>query len=135
MTTPTRRRRKKMKPRTKSILVSFTMGILVGIVVTLSAKPTPVAYVQAPAQTTAVVNKAYVQPPPVPVITEDSPGFDCRFNGNHICGPGNPQHVKAGLYNRSGKLALTWREVKDWGIWQYGPPANADDNFKAPKKI
>jgi hypothetical protein len=136
MTTPTprRRRSKKLKPRTKAVLTSFVMGLLCGIVLTLTMRPmpAPVAYVQVPEQTTAVVTKAYTGPTP-PVITEDTPGFDCRYNGNHICGPGNSNHVKAGLYNRNGKLALTWRELKDWGIWKYGPPANADDNFKAPK--
>lgn len=121
MTTPTRRRRKKMKPRTKSILVSFTMGILVGIVVTLSLKPEPVSYIQAPAQTTAVVNKAFS----VQTSTqEDGPGADCRKSGNHICGPSNPQHVKPGLY-KNGRLVVTWYELKTWGVWQYGPPANA----------
>lgn len=32
------------------------------------------------------------------VISDDSPAFDCRFMGNHICGPGNDQGVKPGWY-------------------------------------
>jgi hypothetical protein len=119
--TPRRRKSKKMKPRTKQIITSFVMGMLCGIVLVLSMRPAPVSYVQVPAQTTAVVNKAYTEPTP----QEDAPGADCRKSGNHICGPGNPQKVKPGLYNRTGRLVVTWKELKDWGVWQYGPPANA----------
>lgn len=33
-------------------------------------------------------------------VIEDSPEFDCRIDGNQICGPGNDQHVPAGYYGR-----------------------------------
>lgn len=56
--------------------------------------------------------------------TEDSRNWDCRSNGNHICGPGNPQHLKPGLYV-GNRLAVTWYQLKTWGVWPYGPPANA----------
>jgi hypothetical protein len=126
MATPTPRprpRRRKMKARTRSTIVTFIMGMLCGIVLILTMRPmnTPVAYVQVPAQTTAVVNKAYTAPMP----QEDAPGADCRKSGNHICGPGNAQKVKPGLYNRTGRLVVTWKELKEWGVWKYGPPANA----------
>jgi hypothetical protein len=38
-------------------------------------------------------------PVPTPVLTEDSPGWDCRIHGNRICGPTNDQGVPAGNYN------------------------------------
>jgi xanthosine utilization system XapX-like protein len=105
-----------MKPRTKQILVSFVMGMLVGIVVALTMRPTPVptvAYVQVPpTQTTAVVNKAYTAPMATP---EDTPGWDCKNSGNHICGPGNPQKAKPGLYNHNRRV-VTWDDLKAWGI-------------------
>lgn len=112
MTTPSRRRRKKIKPRTKQILVSFIMGMLVGIVLALTMRPmpAPVAYVQVPEQT-AVVNKAYtVATPP-----EDSPAWSCKTMGNHICGPGNPEKAKPGLYNHNRRV-VTWDDLKAWGI-------------------
>ena len=66
-------------------------------------------------------------------IQEDSPSYDCRTSGNHICGPGNSNGVRAGLYSakNNGHLIITWRHLKEWGPWSYGPPANADDGFKA----
>lgn len=45
---------------------------------------------------------------PLPSATapaEDSAGFDCAINGNHVCGPGS-QH-KAGCY-RDGVLVIPW---------------------------
>jgi hypothetical protein len=32
-------------------------------------------------------------------VTEDSPSWDCRRDGNRICGPGNAQGVPAGNYS------------------------------------
>lgn len=32
-------------------------------------------------------------------VDEDSTAFDCRTDGNQICGPGNTQGVPAGDYN------------------------------------
>jgi hypothetical protein len=40
---------------------------------------------------------------PPPVITEDSPGWDCRVHGNQICGPTNDQGVPAGVYGQGVK--------------------------------
>lgn len=31
---------------------------------------------------------------------EDSPAFDCRHDGNRVCGPGNDQGVPAGDYSQ-----------------------------------
>jgi len=31
-------------------------------------------------------------------IEEDDPGWDCRTDGNLLCGPGNDQGVPAGYY-------------------------------------
>lgn len=135
-----RRRRAKKVRKGKHDAKVFFLGALVGsfafamFLLSTGGFSHPSSTTTEPT-TATVVHKAYKQPPAPPIITEDSPGFDCRYNGNHICGPGNSNHVKAGLYNRNGKMALTWRELKDWGIWNYGPPANADDGFKAPKKV
>ena len=35
-------------------------------------------------------------------MTEDSPGWDCRMDGNQICGPGNAQGVAPGYYGQGG---------------------------------
>jgi hypothetical protein len=43
-----------------------------------------------------------------PTVTEDSPAWDCIFDGNRICGPGNPQGVAAGCYNDRGALVAPW---------------------------
>lgn len=40
---------------------------------------------------------------------EDEPGFDCRIQGNRICGPTNDQGVPAGRYTTS--TATTWVEL------------------------
>lgn len=41
-------------------------------------------------------------------VQEDSPAWDCVFDGNRICGPGNPQGVAAGCYNDRGALVAPW---------------------------
>lgn len=119
MTTPTRRRRtRKLKPRTRAILVAFIMGALCGMVLILSVQPTRVVYVQSvPTQTTAVVAKAYTTATPPNDDNWDT-RWDCRKMGNHICGPGNPQRVKPGLYSakNNGRLVITWNHLKAWGL-------------------
>ena len=32
-------------------------------------------------------------------VLEDDPRWDCRTDGNRICGPGNAQNVPAGRYS------------------------------------
>jgi hypothetical protein len=39
--------------------------------------------------------------------TEDSPGWDCRTQGNHICGPNAPGGHAAGCY-RAGVRVIAW---------------------------
>jgi hypothetical protein len=41
-------------------------------------------------------------------VQEDSPRWSCARNGNRICGPGNPNHAPAGLYNRDGQMIKAW---------------------------
>lgn len=43
-----------------------------------------------------------------PAVTEDSPAFDCIFDGNRICSPSNPQGVAPGCYNDRGALVAPW---------------------------
>jgi len=68
-----------------------------------------------------------------PTTLEDSPSYDCRTSGNHICGPGNSNGGRAGLYSakNNGHLIITRRQQQEWGLWPYGAPANADDGFQA----
>jgi hypothetical protein len=49
------------------------------------------AHPQAPVDTTTVVT-----------IEEDSPQWDCRVDGNRVCGEGNSQGVPAGDYGQIG---------------------------------
>ncbi len=41
-------------------------------------------------------------------ITEDSPAWDCRVDGNRICGPTNTQQVAAGCFNDLGAMVAAW---------------------------
>lgn len=36
---------------------------------------------------------------------EDSPSWDCRTMGNHVCGPYNPQGADPGLYDQGRLVA------------------------------
>lgn len=49
---------------------------------------------------------------------EDTAKWDCRTMGNHVCGPGNPQHVRPGLYSarNNGRLIITWRQLHEWNV-------------------
>lgn len=50
-------------------------------------------------------------------IQEDSPGWSCVDDGNHICGVGNTNGVPAGCYDEGGVrvavLPCHWEEGKD----------------------
>lgn len=48
---------------------------------------------------------------------EDDEGFDCRYQGNHICGPGSAH--EAGCYS-GGVLVERWNETDHYG--QVNPP-------------
>ncbi|GAS98822.1 uncharacterized protein RMCC_5787 [Mycolicibacterium canariasense] len=50
-----------------------------------------------------------------PTIQEDDPDWDCRVDGDRVCGPTNTQGVATGLY-RDGQLAVKWDQA-----W-YGHP-------------
>lgn len=39
---------------------------------------------------------------------EDDPGWDCRVDGNRICGPANSNAVAAGCYDEGGVLVAAW---------------------------
>lgn len=41
-------------------------------------------------------------------ITEDTPAWDCRVNGNRVCGPHNAQDVTPGCYNDAAELVAAW---------------------------
>lgn len=42
-----------------------------------------------------------------PAVTEDDPGWDCRVQGDRVCGPTNDQGMPAGLYS-NGSLVAAW---------------------------
>ncbi len=41
-------------------------------------------------------------------ISEDSSTWDCRVDGNRMCGPGNAQQVIPGCYDDAGALVSVW---------------------------
>lgn len=43
-----------------------------------------------------------------PAVPEDSPAFDCIFDGNRVCGPNNAQGAAAGCYNDRAALVAPW---------------------------
>lgn len=45
---------------------------------------------------------------PAGQVQEDDPGWDCRVDGNRICGPTNAQAVPAGCYADTGALVAAW---------------------------
>ena len=44
---------------------------------------------------------------PATGVAEDSAAWDCRTMGNHVCGPGNDQHVASGCYV-DGRWSMPW---------------------------
>lgn len=45
---------------------------------------------------------------PLTSITEDSPGWSCVDDGNHVCGPGNSEGKPAGCYDAGGVMVEAW---------------------------
>lgn len=41
-------------------------------------------------------------------VQEDDPSWDCRTDGNRICGPDNVQDVQPGCYSDAGTLVAPW---------------------------
>ena len=63
---------------------------------------------------------------PAGAVAEDSPGFDCRTNGNRTCGPDNADGVAPGCYV-DGQLAEPW-VPEMYGQWTNCGPVNAYDS-------
>jgi hypothetical protein len=79
----------------------------------------------AQAQSTAPATMAQ---PSAPAITEDSPAFDCRVDGNHLCGPNNSNGATPGYY-QDGALYADW----DHARWMaYGMRVALDGPAMAP---
>lgn len=78
--------------------VMFAAGVLFGAALGLPAGPAMIAAAEA-----------------APVVQEDDPGWDCRVDGDRVCGPTNVQGVPAGLY-AGGQLVAPWEPA-----W-YGHP-------------
>ncbi len=55
---------------------------------------------------------------------EDEPGWDCRTQGNHICGPANTDGITPGLY-RDGVLLELWDHNRHYGV---KPGTEYDEN-------
>ncbi|AHJ88558.1 hypothetical protein Jolie1_058 [Mycobacterium phage Julie1] len=45
-------------------------------------------------------------------IQEDDPAWDCRVNGDQVCGPGNSNGVAPGLYE-AGQLRSPWPTISE----------------------
>lgn len=43
-----------------------------------------------------------------PAVAEDSPAWDCIFDGNRVCGPLNAQGAQPGCYNDHAALVAAW---------------------------
>lgn len=46
-------------------------------------------------------------------VDEDSPLWSCVDDGNHICGPNNPEGKPAGHYDEGGVLDIPWDQLED----------------------
>lgn len=112
---------------------SSTIGKGVGTIAPYAGEPTPLpkaTKTPSPAKTLPKSTKSVPK-----AITEDDPGFDCRTQGNHICGPHAPGGHEAGCY-RGGHLIIAWSNYssprKDplWG--QVHSPCSMP---KASKKV
>ncbi|AER47548.1 hypothetical protein CL96_gp122 [Mycobacterium phage Firecracker] len=66
----------------------------------------PVAYIYGLPATSADVTVPVTEAHPH--ITEDDPLWDCRIDGNRVCGPANVQGVTAGCYGPTGDLVTVW---------------------------
>lgn len=84
-----RRRWRNLLRRLPAYSVAFVVGLLVAVV-TLTPGQTEPAHVAQAA-----------------IVQEDSPAWDCRTMGNHLCGPGNSNGVVPGFY-QDGKLYADW---------------------------
>jgi len=83
---------------------STTIGKGVGTIAPYAGESTPLpSATKSP--TPKILPKATKKVPKA--TTEDDPGFDCRMQGNHICGPGAPGGHQAGCY-RGGRLIIAW---------------------------
>jgi hypothetical protein len=49
---------------------------------------------------------------PTAPIQEDDPAWDCRVNGDQVCGPGNSNGVAPGLYE-AGQLRSPWPTISE----------------------
>lgn len=92
-----------MNRRTTATLVSagavlgIALGMPIGAVMTVAAQQREAAH----ASSITVTATPYRTP-------EDSPAWDCRTDGNRICGPENAQRVVAGCYSDTGTVVALW---------------------------
>lgn len=88
----------------RNALIPF--GLIVGVAATACFLPQP-ADPPTPDEPTIVLPAVHGTPKP-PV--EGEPGFDCRTQGNRICGPGS--NFPAGCYN-DGVRVIPWTNYTD----------------------
>lgn len=53
-------------------------------------------------------------------LQEDDPGWNCATMGNHVCGPGNTEHLPAGCYD-DAMLVLPWAQLMQTP-WKWATP-------------
>ena len=83
---------------------AVVLAILAIVAVMITASPS------APAQAESTA-PATVAAPTAPVITEDSPQWNCTTMGNGLCGPGNTNGATPGYY-RGGRLYADWEHAQ-----------------------
>jgi predicted Fe-S protein YdhL (DUF1289 family) len=82
-------------------IIAASAGIGTATVPSLTAA-TPQAQ-QAPATAEPTITYRWGQ-------TEDTPGWNCATDGNHVCGPRNPEHLPAGCYDNA-TLVIPWAKM------------------------
>ncbi|ARB11383.1 hypothetical protein SEA_CHORKPOP_64 [Mycobacterium phage Chorkpop] len=82
------------------VAAGAALGVTVGAALVLTALPDDVSVPRPGLSVTeTAATKQFAMWPADPAPTpEDDPTFDCRYHGNHICGPLNVDGYAPGLY-------------------------------------
>ncbi|AXC38432.1 hypothetical protein SEA_PHRODOBAGGINS_65 [Mycobacterium phage PhrodoBaggins] len=91
------------------VATGAALGVTVGAALVLTGLPADVSIPHPGLSVTeTVATKQFAMWPADPAPTpEDDPAFDCRYHGNHICGPLNVDGYAPGLYI-DGVLVDPW---------------------------
>jgi predicted Fe-S protein YdhL (DUF1289 family) len=85
-------------------IIAASAGIGTATVPSLTAATPPAPQAQqAPATAEPTIKYKWGK-------TEDTPGWNCATDGNHVCGPRNPEHLPAGCYD-DATLVIPWAKM------------------------